>query len=198
MLGYRPSVKTVRRGPGQDLTVLICKESKVASWCIQVLLWDRSSRSYEPDRAAAVTACIFDRQKKKIHRFFHRGVRIQIVLSAQPKAIQSGSGFLRWGNGHWISNGENFILLLKGGLEDNISLTNSLYCGSFQGLCYFIHFLAFKNSFQNSSCSPFHSNMQQKSLNIDVRLWTYLFITLSSFLTSHLEILPHIYALAAH
>lgn len=64
MLGYRPSVKTVRRGPGQDLRVLICKESKVASWRIQVLLWDRSSRSYEPDRAAAVTACIFDRQKK--------------------------------------------------------------------------------------------------------------------------------------
>lgn len=141
--------------------------------------------------------------KKKIHWFFHWGVRIQIVLSAQPKAIQSGSGFLRWGSGHWISNGENFIFLLKGGLEeglwaDNISLTNSLYYGCFQGLCDFIHFLAFKNSFQNSSWSSFHSNMQQKRLNIDVRLWTYLFITLSSFLTSHLEILPRIYALAAH
>lgn len=78
---------------------------------------------------------------------FHRGVRIPIVLSAEPNAIQSRSGFLRWGNGHWISNAENFIFLLKGGLEEEIeacvprggradivSLTNSLCDSSFQGL----------------------------------------------------------------
>lgn len=44
----------------------------------------------------------------------HREVRIQIVLSAEPNANQSRSAFLRWGNGHWLSNGENFIFLLKG------------------------------------------------------------------------------------
>lgn len=64
MLGYRPSVKTVGPGPGQDLRVLICQESRAASCCIQVLVWDRSSRSYELGWAATVTVCIFDRQKK--------------------------------------------------------------------------------------------------------------------------------------
>lgn len=147
-VGYRPSIKTVKLtiGQGQDLRLLICRESRFRWFC-------EIGHQGQLGQARLRLDVVYIWYAKTDELIFHWGIRIQIMLSARRNAIQSGSGFQRRGEGHWISNWEISCCVPNVGWEEEIwvrvhewmrgrmaaiSLTNSLCYSPLPGFCYFI------------------------------------------------------------